>query len=69
LRDELLNREVFFTLEEAKVLIENWRREYNTIRPRSSLNGRPPTPEAILPPLLHHPWLMRPTPEMSLTLT
>jgi putative transposase len=48
LRDELLNREIFTTLEEAKVLIEQWRREYNQIRPHSSLGYRPPAPEAIL---------------------
>jgi len=45
LRDELLNREIFYTLEEARVLIENWRREYNTIRPHSSLGYRPPAPQ------------------------
>jgi len=45
LRDELLNREVFYTLEEASVLIENWRCEYNTIRPHSSLGYRPPAPQ------------------------
>ena len=48
LRDELLNREVFYTLTEAKVLIEQWRREYNQIRPHSSLGYRPPAPEAIM---------------------
>jgi len=48
LRDELLNREIFTTLEEAKVLIEQWRREYNQVRPHSSLGYRPPAPEAIL---------------------
>jgi len=48
LRDELLNREIFTTLTEAKVLIEEWRREYNTVRPHSSLGYRPPAPEAIL---------------------
>lgn len=48
LRDELLNREVFTTLTEAKVLIEGWRKEYNTSRPHSSLRYRPPAPEAIL---------------------
>jgi putative transposase len=47
LRDELLNREVFTTLLEAKVLIEDWRREYNQVRPHSSLGYRPPAPEAI----------------------
>jgi transposase InsO family protein len=49
LRDELLNGEVFDTLLEAQVIIERWRREYNTKRPHSSLGYRPPTPEAILP--------------------
>ena len=50
LRDELLAREQFDTLLEAKVLIERWRREYNTHRPHSSLGYRPPAPEAIRPP-------------------
>ena len=49
LRDELLNTEIFYTLKEAKVLIERWRQHYNTIRPHSSLGYRPPAPEAILP--------------------
>ena len=49
LRDELLNREIFYTLREAQVLIENWRVEYNTFRPHSSLGYQPPAPEAILP--------------------
>jgi putative transposase len=48
LRDELLNREIFTTLEEAKVLIEQWRREYNQVRPHSAKNYCPPAPEAIL---------------------
>jgi putative transposase len=48
LRDELLNREIFTTLEEAKVLIEQWRREYNQLRPHSALGYRPPAPETIL---------------------
>ena len=48
LRDELLNREVFDTLAEAKILIEQWRREYNQVRPHSSLGYRPPVPEAIM---------------------
>jgi putative transposase len=50
LRDELLAGEAFSTLREAQVLIERWRRHYNTIRPHSSLGYRPPAPEAILPP-------------------
>ena len=46
LRDELLNREIFTTLTEAKVLIADWRKEYNQVRPHSSLGYRPPVPEA-----------------------
>ncbi len=49
LRDELLNVEIFTTLLEAKILTESWRREYNHIRPHSSLGYRPPAPEVILP--------------------
>ena len=49
LRDELLNREIFDTLLEARVLIEGWRRHCNTARPHSSLGYRPPAPEAIEP--------------------
>ena len=48
LRDELLKREIFTTLEEAKVLIEQWRREYNQVRPHSALGYQPPAPEAIM---------------------
>ena len=46
---ELLNGEIFYSLREAEVLIERWRRHYNTVRPHSSLNYRPPAPETILP--------------------
>jgi transposase InsO family protein len=49
LRDELLNLEIFDTLYEAKILIERWRREYNTERPHSALGYRPPAPETIEP--------------------
>jgi hypothetical protein len=49
LRDELLNGEIFYTLKEAQILIENWRQHYNTIRPHSSLGYIPPAPETILP--------------------
>jgi len=51
LRDKLLNGEIFYSLAEAKVLIEAWRRHYNTIRPHSSLGYRPPAPETATPPL------------------
>jgi putative transposase len=47
LRDELLNGEVFYTLKEAQILIEHWRKQYDHIRPHSSLGGRPPAPEMI----------------------
>jgi transposase InsO family protein len=50
-RDELLNGEIFYSLAEAKVLIEAWRRLYNTIWPHSSLGYRPPAPETATPPL------------------
>ena len=49
LRDELLNGEIFYTLREAQILIEEWRKLYNTKRPHSSLGYRPPAPESVLP--------------------
>ena len=49
LRDELLDREIFYTVTEARVLIERWRREYNTVRPHSALGYRLPAPEAVRP--------------------
>lgn len=49
LQDELLKGEIFDTLYEAQVLIERWRQHYNTVRPHSSLNYRPPAPVAVLP--------------------
>ena len=49
LRDELLNGEIFYSLKEAKVLIERWRRHYNTVRPHSALGYKPPAPETVLP--------------------
>ena len=52
LRDELLNGEIFYSLVEGKVLIEAWRRHYNTVRPHSSLGYRPSAPETASPPLL-----------------
>jgi len=48
-RDELLNGEVFYSLREAQILIERWRRHYNTVRPHSSLGYRPPAPETFVP--------------------
>lgn len=54
LRDELLNGEVFHTIHEAKILIEQWRRHYNAVRPHSALGYRPPAPEAIIPVEARH---------------
>ena len=48
--DEFLNGEVFYTLQEAKILIEAWRRRYNTIRLHSPLGYRPPAPEVLMWP-------------------
>jgi putative transposase len=47
LRDELLNGEIFYSLNEARIVIEAWRHHYNTVRPHSSLGYRPPAPEVI----------------------
>lgn len=57
LRDELLNREIFYTLEEARILIEKWRKEYNQVGPHSSLGYRPPAPETVQTNLLGIPLL------------
>jgi len=48
LRDELLNREIFITLEEANVLIGQWWKEYNQVRPHRALGYRSPAPVTIL---------------------
>ena len=47
LGDELLNGEIYYTLNEAQVMIERWRQYYNTVRPHNSLGCRPPAPEAL----------------------
>ena len=49
LRDELLNGEIFYSLPEAQIIIESWRRHYNTARPHASLRYRPPAPEVFVP--------------------
>jgi len=49
IRAELLNGEIFYTLKEAQVVIEHWRKYYNTKRPHSALGYRPPEPEVMLP--------------------
>ena len=68
LRDELLDREIFYTLREAQVLIESWRYEYNTFRPHSSLGYRPPAPEAVAPLPLGSATLRPPAATFGLTL-
>ena len=56
-RDELLNREIFYSLREAQIIIEGWRKHYTTKRPHSALGYRPPAPETIAPmettPVMH----------------
>ncbi len=47
LRDECLNGEIFYSLKEAQVVIEQWRQEYNTRRPHSALGYRPPAPGGL----------------------
>ena len=69
LRDELLDREIFDTLLEAKVLIERWRREYNTVRPHSSLGYRSPVPEAMQPSMACFATLNKPLMESTETVT
>ena len=53
LRDELLNGEIFYSLKEAQIVIEQWRKHYNTIRPHSALNYRPPAPQTFAPLAAH----------------
>jgi putative transposase len=67
LRDELLNGEIFYTLKEAQIIIESWRRHYNGVRPHGALGYRPPAPEVFVPGL--PPWpaaLTRPAPPAKL---
>ncbi len=49
LRDELLDGEIFYSLAEARIVIESWRRHYNTVRPHGSLGYKPPAPEVFVP--------------------
>ena len=49
LRDELLDGELFYSLKEARIVIESWRRHYNTVRPHESLGYKPPAPEVFVP--------------------
>jgi putative transposase len=55
LRDELLDGEIFYTLREAQIVIESWRRHYNTVRPHASLDYQAPAPEVFVPALAAWP--------------
>jgi transposase InsO family protein len=55
LRDELLEREIFYSLKEAHIVIESRRGHYNAARPHESLGYRPPAPEVIVPALAARP--------------
>jgi putative transposase len=70
LRDELLNGEIFYTLQEAQIIIESWRRHYNAIRPHASLGYKPPAPEVFVPAFAAWPALLRrPAPPATLAQT
>ena len=49
LRDELLDGEIFYSLAEARIVVESWRRHYNAKRPHASLGYKPPAPEVFIP--------------------
>jgi putative transposase len=68
LRDELLNGEIFYSLREAQLVIESWRRHYNTVRPHASLGFRPAAPEVVLPAFAAWPAVPRlPAPSTTQT--
>ena len=48
LRNELINSEMFHTLNDASVVIEQWRMHFNSIHPHSSLGYQPPAPEVVI---------------------
>src|SRR5918998_1075179 len=67
--DELLNGEIFYSLREAQIIIESWRRHYNGVRPHASLGYRPPAPEVFVPALAAWPAAQpRPAPPAMLPL-
>jgi transposase InsO family protein len=59
LRDELLDGEIFYTLGEAQIVIESWRRHFNTIRPHESVGYKPPAPEVFVPAFAAWPAALR----------
>ena len=67
LRDELLDGEIFYTLRDAQVVIESWRRHFNTVRPHGSLGYKPPAPEVFVPAMTSRAALQpRPAPPPAL---
>jgi putative transposase len=69
LRDELLDGEIFYSLREAQIVIESWRRHYNSVRPHASLGYRPPAPEVFVPAFAAWPAApSRPAPPARLSL-
>src|SRR5205814_1250507 len=69
LRDELLDGEIFYTVRKAQIIIESWRRHYNTVRPHASIGYRAPAPEVFVPALAAWPAAQsRPAPPAMLPL-
>ena len=69
MRDELLDGEIFYTLREAQIVIESWRRHYNAVRPHPSIGYRAPAPEVLVPTLSAWPAAQsRPAPPAMLSL-
>jgi putative transposase len=69
LRDELLDGEIFYTLREAQIVIESWRRHFNAIRPHESLGYKPPAPEVFVQAFAAWPAALRqPAPPPTLPL-
>jgi transposase InsO family protein len=60
LRDELLNGEIFYTLREAQIVIESWRRHYNRIKPHASIGYKPLAPEVFVPAFYGAIWFALP---------
>lgn len=68
LRDELLDGEIFYSMREAQVIIESWRRHYNTVRPHGAIGWKPPAPEVFVPAFAWPAAQPRPAPPAMLTL-
>ena len=66
LRDELLDGEIFYSLKEARIIVESWRRHYNTERPHGSLGHKPPAPEVFVPALTQTRSKVQPTSQINL---